>query len=173
MNATDTSPRSICIEDFCGSVRFMGRHEPTSFSADFYPDTQVTCFSGAWHDVPDLHGPQPSEEAVREWARKHSAKEKEWAAEHERDLRWMARMDAISRYYAVHGPNTYVIEFTPPGGARRRLSGTCGIYDRASILDIVAAAPEKFGEIHVLTVTGRSRAEADAEIERMATCASS
>jgi hypothetical protein len=64
---------SVCIEDFCGYT--SPGHLPITFSADWFPEEQLTHFSGEWADVPPMPSPtQPDEQAVWAWAKAHGWK---------------------------------------------------------------------------------------------------
>lgn len=54
---------SICLVDFCGY--WKPGHFPTSFWADWYPDTKLIIFGGDWHDINPVYSEtEPTDEEI-------------------------------------------------------------------------------------------------------------
>ena len=68
---------TVCIIDFNGSeVSESGARWPTSYWADYYPDSREVRFGGDWVDFPTMTNllAEPSKEAVEDYIEEHLAK---------------------------------------------------------------------------------------------------
>lgn len=118
----------VCVYDFCGSNRLLGRS--VDCSADWSPSRKTTVFSGNWFDVPDMPSEgEPCEADIHAWVaanpgflqrRENAALARKKESE-DRTARTMA-------FYAKHGAGTVRAEFRAPDGKERVIEHGCGIH---------------------------------------------